>query len=217
MVCIHWLLSCIHLFNCSLMQMSNQPIRLQQQFSAFSHLDIIKMICWISNWATLNVAWLLMADTPVCSKAADQLGFSHMSFSRVYRESGLKNRKYPVNGSSLWQNALMRRNSFSWLLTISIPLQLQCTHVLMATSSLITPCYKAPIISNWFLASTVTRSQSSRATVGCGGVGYRGCAASKSAGTVRYYNANMDLNCSLNLWYEELKWFLYRGLCSVFL
>lgn len=107
MVCIHWLLSCIHLFNCSLMQMSNQPIRLQQQFSAFSHVDIIKMTCWISNWAsewgrkgsfvTLNVAWLLMADIPVCSKAAEQLGFSHMSFW-VYREWSEKQKI-----SSEWQ------------------------------------------------------------------------------------------------------------------
>ncbi len=56
------------------------------------------------------------------------------------------------------------------------------------------PCYKAQIILDWFLehdneftimASTVTRSQSNRALLGCGGTGdsHHGCAADKSAAT----------------------------------
>ncbi len=56
------------------------------------------------------------------------------------------------------------------------------------------PCHKAQIISDWFLehdneftqmASTVTRSQSNRAPLGCGGTGdwHHGCAADKSAAT----------------------------------
>ncbi len=60
-----------------------------------------------------------------------------------------------------------------------------------------TPYHKAQIISDWFLehdneftftqmASTVTRSQSNRAPLGCGGTGdsHHGCAADKSAETV---------------------------------
>ncbi len=58
------------------------------------------------------------------------------------------------------------------------------------------PCHKAQIISDWFLehdkeffftqmASTVTRSQSNRSPLGCGGTGdsHHGCAADKSAAT----------------------------------
>ncbi len=68
------------------------------------------------------------------------------------------------------------------------------------------PCHKAQIISDWFLehdnefftqmASTVTRSQSNRAALGCGGTGdsHHGCAADKSAATVWCYHVNMDQN-----------------------
>ncbi len=68
------------------------------------------------------------------------------------------------------------------------------------------PCHKAQIISDWFLwqwvhftqmVSTVTRSQSNRAPLGCGGTGYSrsiGCAADKSAATVWCYHVNMDQN-----------------------
>ncbi len=46
------------------------------------------------------------------------------------------------------------------------------------------------------MASTVTRSQSNRAPLGCGGTGdsHRGCAAEKSAATVWWYHVNMDQN-----------------------
>ncbi len=70
------------------------------------------------------------------------------------------------------------------------------------------PCHKAQIISDWFLehdneftllhftqmTSTVTRSQSNRAPLGCGGTGdsHHGCAADKSAATVWWYHVNMD-------------------------
>ncbi len=61
------------------------------------------------------------------------------------------------------------------------------------------PCHKAQIISDWFLeqmASTVTRSQSNRVPLGCGGTGdpHHGCAANKSAATVWCYHVNMDQN-----------------------
>ena len=57
------------------------------------------------------------------------------------------------------------------------------------------PCHKAHIISNWFLehdnefpglqSPPVTRSQSNRAPLGCGGTGdsHHRCAADKSAAT----------------------------------
>ncbi len=69
------------------------------------------------------------------------------------------------------------------------------------------PCHKAQIISDWFLwtwqwvhftqmGSTFTRSQSNRATLGCGGTGdlHHGCAADKSAATVWCYHVNGDQN-----------------------
>ncbi len=68
------------------------------------------------------------------------------------------------------------------------------------------PCHKAQIISDWFLehdnefftqmASTVTRSKSNRAPLGCGGTGdsHHGCAADKSAATAWCYHVNMDQN-----------------------
>ncbi len=44
------------------------------------------------------------------------------------------------------------------------------------------------------MGSTVTRSQSNRAPLGCGGMGYshHGCAADKSAATAWCYHVNMD-------------------------
>ncbi len=44
------------------------------------------------------------------------------------------------------------------------------------------------------MASTVTKSQSNRAPLGCGGTGdsHHGCAADKSAATVWWYHVNMD-------------------------
>ncbi len=46
------------------------------------------------------------------------------------------------------------------------------------------------------MASTVTRSQSNRAPLGCGGTGdsHHGCAADKSAATTWIYRVNMDQN-----------------------
>ncbi len=46
------------------------------------------------------------------------------------------------------------------------------------------------------MASTVTRSQSNRAPLGCGGTGdsHHGCAADKSAATAWCYHVNMDQN-----------------------
>ncbi len=66
------------------------------------------------------------------------------------------------------------------------------------------------------MASTVTRSQSNRALLGCGGTGdsHHGCAADKSAETAWCYHVNMDQNLwgmfpkpCLNLCYEELRQF----------
>ncbi len=70
-------------------------------------------------------------------------------------------------------------------------------HLLMTTSSRIMHCVtKLKIISDWFLdhdheftllqtASTVTRSQYNRASLGCGGTrdSHHGCAVDKSAAT----------------------------------
>ncbi len=44
------------------------------------------------------------------------------------------------------------------------------------------------------MASTVTRSQSNRAALGCGGDSHHGCAADKSAATAWCYHVNMDQN-----------------------
>ncbi len=46
------------------------------------------------------------------------------------------------------------------------------------------------------MASTVTRSQSNRAPLGCGGMGdlHHGCAADKSTATAWCYHVNMDQN-----------------------
>ncbi len=65
------------------------------------------------------------------------------------------------------------------------------------------------------MASTVTRSQSNRAPLGCGGTrdSHHGCAADKSAEIVWCYHVNMDQNlCNvsntlLNLCHEELRQF----------
>ncbi len=68
------------------------------------------------------------------------------------------------------------------------------------------PCHTAQIISDWFLEHgneftllkwlPVTRSQSNRAPLGCGGTGdsHHGCAAEKSAETAWCYHVNMDQN-----------------------
>ncbi len=90
---------------------------------------------------------------------------------------------------------------------MSIPLWLQCTHLLMVTSSRImhhatklkssqTGFLNMTISSLYQLASTVTRSQSNRAPLGRGGTGdsHHGCAADKSAATARCYHVNMDQN-----------------------
>ncbi len=93
------------------------------------------------------------------------------------------------------------------LLTMSIPLWLQCTIFWCYFQQDNAPCHKAQIISDWFLgtwqfvhfiqlAPTVTRSQSNRALLGCGGTGdsHHGCAADKSAATAWCYHVNMDQN-----------------------
>ncbi len=89
---------------------------------------------------------------------------------------------------------------------MSIPLWLQCTHLLMYFQQDNALCHKAQIISDWFLehdnvhftqmASTITRSQSNRVPLGCGGTGdlHHGCVADKSAATAWCYHVNMDQN-----------------------
>ncbi len=69
------------------------------------------------------------------------------------------------------------------------------------------PCHKAQIISDWFLEHDneftllkwppqISRSQSNRAPLGCGGTGdsHHGCAADKSAATAWCYHVNMGQN-----------------------
>ncbi len=68
------------------------------------------------------------------------------------------------------------------------------------------------------MSSTVTRSQSNRAPLGCGGTGdsHHGCADDKSAVTVWCYHINMTkiseecFNTLLNLWHEELRKFWWQ-------
>ncbi len=86
----------------------------------------------------------------------------------------------------------------TWVVAdMSIPLWLQCTHHLMTTSSRImhhvtklkssqTGFLNMTMVHFTQMASTVTRSQSNRAPLGCGGTGdsHHGCAADKSAATV---------------------------------
>ncbi len=78
-------------------------------------------------------------------------------------------------------------------------------HLLMYFQQDNAPCHKAQIISDWFswtwqwvhftqMTSTVTRSQSNRAPLGCGGTrdSHHGCADDKSTATVWCYHVNMD-------------------------
>ncbi len=86
----------MHLFNCLVTQIANQPIT-WQQLNAFRHLDVVKKTCWSSNRAS---EWGRKGDLSdfergmivgarragrSISKTAD-LGFSHTTISRVYRE-----------------------------------------------------------------------------------------------------------------------------------
>ncbi len=99
-------------------------------------------------------------------------------------------------------------------------------HLLMYFQQDNAPCHKAQIISDWFLEhdneftsqmdSTVTRSQSNRAPLGCGGTGdlHHGRAADKSAATAWCYHVNMNQNLwgflsntLLNLCHDELRQF----------
>ncbi len=83
--------------------------------------------------------------------------------------------------------------------------RLQCTHLLMATSSrIMSPCQQSSnhlrLVSwtwQWvhftqMADSTVIRSQSNRALLGCGGIedSHHGCAANKSAATAWCYHVN---------------------------
>jgi len=107
---------------------------------------------------------------------------------------------------------------------MSIPLWLQCTHLLMATSSRIMSQSSNHLrLVSWTwkcvhftqMTSTVTRSQSNRAPLGCGRTGgsHHGLAADKSAATAWRYHVNMDQNLwgiftfLLNLCNEELRQF----------
>ncbi len=95
------------------------------------------------------------------------------------------------------------------------PFMTTASHLLMYFQQDNAPCHKAQIISDWFLehekelvswtwqwvhftqmTSTVTRSQSNRAPLGCGGTrdSHHGCAADKSAATAWCYHINMDQN-----------------------
>ncbi len=87
----------MHLFNCLVTQIANQPIT-WQQLNAFRHLDVVKTTCWSSNRAS---EWGRKGDLSnfergmvvgarraglSISKTADLLGFSRTNISRVYRE-----------------------------------------------------------------------------------------------------------------------------------
>ncbi len=106
--------------------------------------------------------------------------------------------------STNWASFKHTQPTWVLLLTMSIPLWLQCTHLLMSTSSRImhhvTKLKSSQMVSwtwQWVhftqMTSTVTRSQSNRAPLGCGGTGdsHHGGAADKSAATVWWYHINM--------------------------
>ncbi len=95
----------------------------------------------------------------------------------------------------------------TWVLLLNtfIPLWLQCTHLLMTTSSRImsqSSNHLRLVYWTWQwvhftqMTSTVTRSQFNRASLGCGGTGdsHHGCAADKSAATAWCYHVNMNKN-----------------------
>ncbi len=87
-----------------------------------------------------------------------------------------------------------------------IPLWLQCTNLLMYfqqdNASSQSSNHLGLVSWTWQwdhftqMASTVTRSQSNRAPLGCGGTrdSHHGCAADKSAETAWCYHVNMDQN-----------------------
>ncbi len=98
------------------------------------------------------------------------------------------------------------------LLTMSIPLWLQCTHLLMPTSSRIMHhVTKFKSSQTGFLNMKMSSLYSNglhshqisinRASLGCGGTGdsHHVCAADKSAATAWCYYVNMDQICLENL------------------
>ncbi len=106
----------VHLFNCLVTQIANQPIT-WQQLNAFRHLDVVKTTCWSSNRSSergrkgfkwLNVEWLLVSDglVWVFHKLLIYWDF-HTQPSLGFTENGPKKRKYPVSGSHVDENALL--------------------------------------------------------------------------------------------------------------
>lgn len=99
-----------------LMQISNQPI-ICQQLDAFRYIDMIKVTCWSSDYAsergrrvtlmTLKVTWWLVTDELVwVFQKLISWNFPTQP-SLEFTETGLKKRKYPMRSSSLGQNALL--------------------------------------------------------------------------------------------------------------
>ncbi len=120
------------------------------------------------------------------------------------------------------EHRLNATSTWVLLLTMSIPLWLQCTHLLMTTSSRIMSQSSNHLrLVSWTwqwvhftqMASTVTRSQFNRASLGCGGTGdsHHGCAADKShqygpKPLEQDRNRNVS-NTLLNLCHEDLRQF----------
>jgi len=97
--------------NCSLMQISNQPIT-WQKLNACRHVDMVqteqqneeeRWFKWL--WTRL---WLLVPDglVRVFEKLLIYWDF-YTQPSQGFTENGLKKRKYPVSGSSVGENALL--------------------------------------------------------------------------------------------------------------
>ncbi len=128
---------------------------------------------------------------------------------------------WTLNNRRLEKRYLVSQVSIS---AATIPLCLQCTHLLMTTSSRIMHVTKLKSSQTGFLNMTMSSLYSNglhshqisinRAPLGCGGTGnsHHGCAADKSAATAWCYHVNMDQirnvsNTLLNLCHEELSQF----------
>lgn len=102
----HWPL---YLFNCLLIQISNQPIT-WQQLNAFRHVDTVKTSCWSSSHlinfesgmvvGVLNLLVWVFQELPIICDF-------HRQPSQGFIDNILKKLKYTVSGRSVSKNAML--------------------------------------------------------------------------------------------------------------